>query len=118
MTVRILPILLIEGVPESSFEEDWSDSFTFTIQDNDINFGSGNYLVVALVQDNTPFAGWESQQIPVVKSPPFELSPSSLALPCGDTSAKTFTVTNTSGLGGITYQWNIGNGWLENKLLQ
>lgn len=48
----------------------------------------------------------------------FTLSPSSLTIPCGSTTAQTFTVTNVNNTPNVTnHSWNLGsasNGWLHN----
>lgn len=49
--------------------------------------------------------------------PVFSLTPESVALACGDTSARTFTVNNLGGIPNVTaYEWDLGsasNGWLH-----
>ncbi|MBZ4398072.1 hypothetical protein [Myxococcus sp. AS-1-15] len=49
--------------------------------------------------------------------PVFSLTPASIALACGDTSARTFTVNNLGGIPNVTaYEWDLGsasNGWLH-----
>lgn len=104
----------IAEVPSSSFTDDSSASFEINIQDSDINYGDGNYLIAVLKQDNPPGVEWDSQEVPIVKTPAFELNPPNVNLDCGDTSPQTFTVTNSSSLTGVTYQWNTGNGWTGN----
>tara|TARA_R110002096_G_scaffold433949_1_gene654218 strand:- start:6399 stop:7052 length:654 start_codon:yes stop_codon:yes gene_type:complete len=105
----------ISDVPESQFITGASSPpYDFDILASQIDFGNGNYLVATLKQDNQPGAEWDSQQIPVIKAPAFQLTPSSLSLACGNTSQRTFTVTNSSNLNGVTYQWNVGNGWSGN----
>jgi hypothetical protein len=99
------------GVPESQFSTGASANFQFNIYDDDINFGNGNYLVATLKQDNQPGSEWDSSQISIIKTPAFVLEPDSLSLACGDMSSKIFEVTNSSNLSGVSYQWNIGNGW-------
>lgn len=75
----------------------------FEISETDINFGSGNYLVAVMKLTYPPGTEWTSQQIPIIKTPSFELEPSAVNIPCGDTSPQTFTVSNNSNLGGISY---------------
>ncbi|WP_157206468.1 hypothetical protein [Mariniflexile maritimum] len=104
----------IAYVPVSAFSTSASKNFSINILASDINFGNGNYLKATLKQDNQPGAEWYSQQIPIVKTPSFQLTPNPLDLVCGDISPKTFTVTNSSNLSGVTYQWSIGNGWSGN----
>jgi hypothetical protein len=102
------------NVPVNDFDTGASDDFDFNINAIDIDFEDGNYLVAKLKQDTPPFDEWTSQQIPIIKTPSFELEPSAVNIPCGDTSPQTFTVTNNSRLGGISYQWNVGDGWSGN----
>lgn len=104
----------ITNVPESAFPTSASNNYGFDILDSEIDFGNGNYLIATLKQDNQPGAEWDSQQIPIVKTPVFQLTPNPLNLNCGDLSPQTFTVTNSSNLSFVTYQWNIGNGWSDN----
>ncbi|MCL8006596.1 hypothetical protein M8845_04055 [Gelidibacter japonicus] len=104
----------INAVPENEFITGASKGYNFNILDSEIDFGSGNYLMATLKQDGQPGSEWNSQQIPIVKTPAFELTPSSLSIACGDTSPKTFTVINSSNLNGVTYQWSIGSGWSGN----
>jgi hypothetical protein len=104
----------IVPVTASEFITGASANFGFDILDSEIDFGNGNYLSATLKQDNQPGAEWESQHIPIIKTPAFELSKSSLSLPCGDISQRTFTVINGANLNGVTYQWNVGNGWSGN----
>lgn len=101
-------------VSESQFVTGASKNYSITIYASSIDYSNNNYLSATLEQDNSPFAIWESQHISIIKTPNFQLTPSSLSLPCGDTSSRTFTVTNNSNLSGVTYQWNIGNGWSGN----
>lgn len=47
----------------------------------------------------------------------FTLSPTSVSVPCGSTTAQTFTVTNGNNTPNVTYEWNLGsasNGWMYN----
>jgi hypothetical protein len=45
----------------------------------------------------------------------FTLTPTTLALNCGDVTARTFTVTNPQNIAGTaTYSWTVGAGWLFN----
>ncbi len=104
----------ITDVPVSQFSTGASKSYNINILASDIDFGDGNYLSAILKQDNSPGTEWESQRIPIIKNPPFQLSPCPVSLSCGDTSQRTFTVTNSANLSGVTYQWSIGSGWSGN----
>lgn len=57
-----------------------------------------------------------SCEYPLTKTPPpsFTFSPTSLSLPCGDTSSRTFTVTPANIPSGatVTYQWSY-SGWSQ-----
>lgn len=102
----------ITNVPQSEFIVGASASYDFDILTSEINFGDGNYLSAVLKQNVQPGTEWESEHIPIIKAPPFELSPSSLTLSCNNTNPVIFTVSHSSGINGtITYQWNIGSGW-------
>lgn len=101
-------------VPESKFTSGAYINFDIDIQDSDIIYGNGNYLRATLKQDNQPGVEWYSDQIPIIKMPAFELMPKTVSIPCGETFQQTFTVNNSSNLGGVTYQWDIANGWLGN----
>lgn len=56
--------------------------------------------------------------VETLSSATFTLSPSSVPITCGSTTAQTFTVTNVNNTPGVTgYTWNLGssnNGWLYN----
>jgi hypothetical protein len=55
--------------------------------------------------------------ISITKSANLPLSPSTLSVACGSTTAQTFTVGNPNGITGIqSYTWSLGanNGWLYN----
>ncbi|WP_019039450.1 T9SS type A sorting domain-containing protein [Psychroflexus tropicus] len=101
-------------VPVNEFVTGASAPFDINIDDTDIRFGDGNYLVAVLKQNNAPKVEWTSQQIPINKTPTFFLEPSSINIPCGNTSPQTFTVSNNSNLSGVTYQWDVGSGWSGN----
>ncbi len=57
-----------------------------------------------------------SKKVTVV--PTFTISPATFTIPCGSSSAQTFTVTNVNNTPGVTsYNWDLGsssNGWLYN----
>ncbi|WP_445736335.1 hypothetical protein [Mariniflexile sp.] len=101
-------------VSVSQFITGTSANFGFDILASEIDFGNGNYLSATLKQNNQPGAEWESQHKTIIKTPSFQPTQNPLYLVCGNISAKTFTVTNSSNLNGVTYQWNIGNGWSGN----
>ena len=102
----------ISDVSESQFITGASNNYNFPIQASEIDFGNGNYLSALLKQNNSPGAEWESQHIPINKTPTFELLPTSLNLPCNDTSPRIFTVSNPPSISGtLTYNWQVGNGW-------
>ena len=102
----------ISDVSESQFITGASNNYNFPIQASEIDFGNGNYLSALLKQNNSPGAEWESQHIPINKTPTFELLPTSLNLPCNDTSPRVFTVSNPPSINGtLTYNWQVGNGW-------
>ncbi len=59
------------------------------------------------------------QKIKIVETPPVSFTlPATTSVPCGSTTAKTFTVTNVYSTTGVTnHNWNLGttpNNWLYN----
>lgn len=105
----------ITSVPQSHFQSSVSKDYEFDIYAQEIDFLGGGYLSATLKQTEQPGAEWESSHISIIKTPTFNISPSSANIVCGDTSARTFSVTdvyNTSGT--KTYKWQVGNSWLYN----
>ncbi len=76
---------------------------------------SGSSLYLEFTQVSQPFIPYNSCQCPLVRTPPpsFSFSPTSLSIPCGDTSSRTFKVTpaNIPSDATVTYQWSVGAGW-------
>lgn len=116
---------------------DFNNNFggsTATSQYNDINTGTDkdyiynfntlqsafSYLVVgALINFNSTIQLAFIKKITIEETAPeLVLAPSTVATTCGILTPQTFTVTNPSGMEGITsYEWNLGsasNGWLYN----
>ncbi|HEY5461894.1 MAG TPA: T9SS type A sorting domain-containing protein [Hanamia sp.] len=70
------------------------------------SFGTPNIPVVALLNSIT-----------ITKTANLPLTPATLPIQCGNTTAQTFTVSNPYSIPGIqSYTWNLGasNGWLYN----
>ena len=104
-TQLFTPESLSLGVGNVGFEGLWEKELYAS------NYSSSgeNYLVSKLTQTTgNPPLNWESNRVPILKEPTFTLNPTTLTLPCGDTSSKTFTVTpsNIPSGANVTYQWS------------
>jgi hypothetical protein len=90
----------------------WEGVFSQTLQASDIDVSGsifyGVYEVSTVIHPNTC-------NYSLTKTPPpsFSLSPTTLSLPCGDTSSRTFTITpaNIPSGANVTYQWSYSGGW-------
>ena len=75
---------------------------------------SGSSIYLEFTEVSSPFEYYNSCEHPIIKTPTpsFTLSPTSVSLPCGDTSTRTFTVTpsNIPSGANVTYSWSH-NGW-------
>ena len=100
-------------VPQANFSTLATTSNNFNFIATDFDF-SGGYMYVEFQQANSPGALWSSINIPVIKSPTYNLTtnPTSSSIPCGSTTPITFTISSNS-IGNL-YQWNVGNGWIYN----
>ena len=85
---------------------------SFSINSSDFNATGGTLFVVFKSSGNVEYQTACSFTITKTPPPTFTLSPTSLNLVCGDTSAKTFAVTpaNIPAGANVTYQWNF-SGW-------
>ncbi|GGE13633.1 hypothetical protein [Psychroflexus salis] len=73
----------------------------------------GSIIYIEYATSSLPFTKYQSCSHPIIKTPPpsFTLVPSSLSLPCGDVTPRTFEVvpSNIPSGANVTYQWsNIG----------
>lgn len=95
----------------SSGDDTFSVSQSLTINSSDFNVSGGTLFVVFKLSSNVEY---QSCSFTITKTPvpSFSLSPSSLNIPCGDTSPRTFTVTPSNIPAGatVTYNW-ICPGW-------
>ncbi len=96
--------------------------------DYDFNFSSMSSNYSTFYVYSTPVPGCtpiiqniEIKKITITETPPtptFTITPSSLTVGCGSTTAQTFTVNNVyNSPGTLSYNWNLGaanNGWLYN----
>lgn len=105
------------------------DYRTITTSPNNFTFNfpsvtaNTSYLTIANIPSANVVQTIEITKITITETAPppptavFTLSPSNLNVPCGSTTAQTFTITNVNNTSGVTsYQWNLGanNGWLYN----
>jgi len=85
-----------------------------TLQSQMFNTTGGVLFVRYVSSSNTKYY---SCNFNIIKdeTPTFTISPSSTNVTCDLASPKTFTVTNVyNSPGNLSYQWQIGNGWLYN----
>jgi len=108
----ITPEFFNLGINNTGFTGVWEK----TLYAADYSFTGGNYLASRLEQTagtggNPPII-WNSNQVVINRNPIFTLNPTSLTLPCGDTSIRVFTVTNSGIPAGATvsYIWSYP-GW-------
>ena len=108
--IQLFPIQnLFLGAGNTGFNGTWEK----TLYASDYTYESGNYLTSILHQTDALQSGrWETNRVPINRGPNFVLNYTTLSIPCGDTSSRTFTLTNlSSSTGSILYNWNIGTGW-------
>ena len=86
----------------------------FFINAADFNATGGSLLVTFVSPSGTIYTSACTFQITKTPPPSFTLSPSSLSIACGDTAARTFTVTPANiPLGAtVTYNWSAP-GWTQ-----
>ncbi|MBJ7883036.1 T9SS type A sorting domain-containing protein [Gelidibacter salicanalis] len=79
---------------------------------------NGSSIYLEFTEVSSPFDYYNSCEHPIIKTPvpSFSLTPNSTTVSCESTSVKNFTVTPSNIPNGatVTYQWNVGNGWLRN----
>lgn len=100
----------------SNFGTFFGASLDITLQAYNFNVTGGTFFVEytstisSEIYDSTC-----SYSVTKQETPTFTISPGSLNLNCGDTSDRTFTVTNVYNSAGTkSYKWQVGNSWLYN----
>lgn len=101
-------------VPSGTFQTSAASVIDKDIPASNINYGTGNYLSVRLVQQQSPGTVWYSPNIELIKSPTFSISPTSFSVPCNSTSPVTFICNSNNNIGTFSYKWQVGNGWSYN----
>lgn len=99
---------IVQGV---SFDTNYQSSADITMNATNFNTSGGTLFAVFKSSGGIEYQTNCSYSITKVIPPSFTFSPTSLSLPCGDTSSRTFTVTpsNIPSGANVTYQWsNIG----------
>ena len=101
-----------EIIQPASFDTYYSTSADITMNSSDFNTTGGTLFAVFKSSGGVEYQTSCSYTITKTNSPTFSLSPSSLSIACGDTSARTFTVTPANIPTGSTliYNWSF-SGW-------
>lgn len=90
----------------------FSQYFNFTISASEINVSGG--ILFCVLKSYTNIEYQTACNYPIIKTPipSFTISPTNISIACGDTSARTFTITpaNIPSGANVTYQWSY-NGW-------
>jgi len=109
----------IGGIPDGPYiTVSQSGNYTYTAQSFVAPSGY-NFLYVlvnSFGQADTPVVALLNS-ITITKTANLPLTPATLPIQCGNTTAQTFTVSNPNSIAGIqSYTWNLGanNGWLYN----
>ena len=86
----------------------YSSTSAFTINSSEFNVSGGTLFVVFKSNSGVEYQTTCSFTITKTPPPSFTLSPTTLSLPCGDISQKTFTVTpaNIPAGANVTYNWS------------
>ncbi|WP_309614210.1 hypothetical protein [Flavobacterium sp.] len=103
-----------EIVQPTSFDTYYTSSGDITMSESDFNTSGGTLFAIFKSSSNIEYQTTCSYTITKTLSPTFSLLPTSLSLACGDTSAKTFTVTPANIPNGatLTYNWSYSSsGW-------
>tara|TARA_R110002012_G_scaffold263456_1_gene446209 strand:- start:35993 stop:37474 length:1482 start_codon:yes stop_codon:yes gene_type:complete len=97
-----------------NFVTNFQTSADITMSQTDFNNSGGTLFAVFKSSGNIEYQTACSYSITKTNPPSFTLSPTTLPLPCGDTSSRTFTVTPANIPSGavVTYQWSH-NGWSQ-----
>ena len=103
----------------SATEESFSASISITLYADNFNTSGGILFARYISSSQVPYDSSCDYSIEKDEVPGFSISPTSESVVCGNTSSKAFSVIpeNIPAGSNVVYQWNIGNGWLENKLL-
>lgn len=104
------PQYLTLGINNTGF----TDVRQYTLYASDYSVNSSDNYLMANVVKTTGNVQYQSNKIYIKKDPVFTLTPPTVSIPCGDTSARTFTVTpaNIPAGANVTYQWSYNN-WTE-----
>lgn len=98
----------------SNGNDTFSTTASFTINSSEFNVSGGTLFVVFKSSSGVEYQTTCSFTITKTPLPTFTLTPPTVSIPCGDTSARTFTVTpaNIPTGANVTYQWSYNN-WTE-----
>ncbi len=105
------------GVPRNILDSYWTNTNYESTMNCDISASqiqvSGSSISVEF--ETNGGIKTQSCEYPIIKSTPpsFSFTPTTLSLPCGDTSSRTFTITpaNIPSGANVTYQWSYSGGW-------
>ena len=101
--------LFLAAVTNSGFSGIWEKTLYASDYTYDEN---GNYLVAIVTQTSGNGLVWETNHVPIKRGPLFSLNYNSIQIECGNTTSRTFTVSNSgTNMGTKSYNWNIGTGW-------
>lgn len=97
-----------EIVQPVSFDTNYQSSADITMNASDFNISGGVLFAVFKSSSGVEYLSTCDYSLIKTPVPTFSLSPTTLTLPCGDTSSKTFTVTpsNIPSGANVTYQWS------------
>ncbi|WP_310560223.1 T9SS type A sorting domain-containing protein [Flavobacterium sp.] len=112
--IKTIPSVNWIGQGSSTTSISYNPTISFFINAADFNSTGSTLLVTFVSPSGTEYTSACTFQITKTPPPSFTLSPSSLSLACGDTAARTFTVTGTNIPAGVipTYQWSAP-GWTQ-----
>lgn len=94
---------------------EYNTTENIVLNHNDFNNTTGGVLYIKYVSSSNVEYFSCNFNVTKQETPTFTISPCSLNLNCGDTSDRTFTVTNVYNSAGTkSYKWQVGNSWLYN----